>query len=160
MAADLFETYAITAIAAMLLGSLLFEGHVEPIIYPLALGAVSIIASIIGTFFVRLVGKSIMGALYFGLIGSGIIAAVGFYWVTNQFFGNPSVGSVYAHGTDILTIVNPQAIFFTSLIGLFVTLGMVLITEFYTSKRFGPVKNIASSVANSDTGGTFPTKSP
>ena len=145
MAADLFETYAITAIAAMLLGSLLFEGHVEPIIYPLALGAVSIVASIVGTFFVRLVGKSIMGALYFGLIGSGIIAAVGFYWVTNQFFGNPSAGSVYAHGTDILTIVNPQAIFFTSLIGLFVTLGMVLITEFYTSKRFGPVKNIAKA---------------
>src|SRR3990170_6903042 len=144
MAADLFETYAVTAIAAMLLGSLLFEGSSEPVIYPLALGAISVVASIVGTFFVRLIGKSIMGALYMGLVVSGVLAAAGFYWATNQFFGNFVVGPVFAQETDvIIQEINSQAIFFSSLIGLFVTLGMVLITEFYTSKNFDSVKNIA-----------------
>ena len=144
MAADLFETYAVTAIAAMLLGSLLFEGSSEPVIYPLALGSVSVVASIVGTFFVRLLGKSIMGALYLGLVVSGVLAAAGFYWATNQFFGNFVVGPVFAQETEvIIQEINSQAIFFSSLIGLFVTLGMVLITEFYTSKNFGSVKNIA-----------------
>ena len=144
MAADLFETYAVTAIAAMLLGSLLFEGSSEPVIYPLALGAISVVASIVGTFFVRLIGKSIMGALYMGLVVSGVLAAAGFYWATNQFFGNFVVGPVFAQETDvIIQEINSQAIFSSSLIGLFVTLGMVLITEFYTSKNFDSVKNIA-----------------
>ncbi|OGY21171.1 MAG: sodium-translocating pyrophosphatase [Candidatus Woykebacteria bacterium GWA1_44_8] len=150
MAADLFETYAVTAIAAMLLGSLLFPGNEEAVLYPLALGAGSIVASIIGTFFVRLIGKNIMGALYLGLIAAGIIAASGFYWLTNAFFGNdPLVSTVFAQGgsVDVVLVSRPEAgaVFLTSLIGLFVTLGMVVITEFYTSKRFGSVKNIANA---------------
>lgn len=144
MAADLFETYAVTSIAAMLLGSLLFDNKLEPIIYPLALGAVSIIASVIGTFFVKLLDRNIMGALYMGLIVSGVIAAFGFYWITNQFFGSLAAGPVFAQKVEVaIEEINSQAIFFSSLIGLFVTIGMVLITELYTSKNFSSVKNIA-----------------
>ena len=142
MAADLFETYAVTAIAAMLLGSLIFPGNENAVIYPLALGAVSAIASIIGTFFVRLAGKNIMGALYMGLIASGILASVGFYFLTDRFF-NVFVGTPLTIETDLG--IDPNAIFATTLIGLIITLGMVLITEFYTSKRFDPVKSIAQA---------------
>ena len=142
MAADLFETYAVTAIAAMLLGSLIFPGNENAVIYPLALGAVSAIASIIGTFFVRLAGKNIMGALYMGLIASGILASVGFYFLTDRFF-NVFVGTPLTIETDLG--IDPNAVFATTLIGLIITLGMVLITEFYTSKRFDPVKSIAQA---------------
>lgn len=150
MAADLFETYAVTAVAAMLLGSLVFPGSEEVLLYPLALGAVSIVASIIGTFFVRLVGQSIMGALYVGLFASGLLAAAGFYFITNNFFsGSGLVSTVFAQGfsVDVVLEEAPQAgaVFLTSLIGLVVTLGMVVITEVYTSKRFGSVKSIASA---------------
>src|SRR6185503_4684079 len=89
MAADLFETYAVTTIAAMLLGSILFKDNANVnlfILYPLALAAVSIFASIIGTFFVRLVKEQIMTALYKGLIVAGVLSAVGFYWVTKSLF--------------------------------------------------------------------------
>lgn len=130
MAADLFETYAVTSIAAMILGSLVFKGDSNAIIYPLALGAVSIGASVLGTFFVRLNGKAIMRALYQGLIGAGILSAIGFWWVTNVFWAGSS---------------NLNNIFYCSIIGLIVTLGMVLITEFYTSKNFGSVKAIAKA---------------
>lgn len=129
MAADLFETYAVTAIAAMLLGSIIFPGFENAIIYPLMLGAVSIIASIIGTFFVRLYGKNIMMALYQGLLVSGVLSALGFWFMTNRFW--PS------------SVVMP--LFVSSLVGLFVTLGMVIITEYYTSKNYGPVKSIAKA---------------
>jgi len=146
MAADLFETYAVTAIAAMLLGNLLFPGSDEAIIYPLALGAVSVVATVIGIFFVRLIGKNIMRALYLGLISSGVLAAAGFYWVTNAIIGNPAVTSVYAQGPEVLIMdLEASPLFITSLIGLFVTLGMVLITEFYTSKEGSSVKKIASA---------------
>ena len=146
MAADLFETYAVTAIAAMLLGSLIFPQVEKIVIFPLALGAVSIIASIIGTFFVRLIGGSIMGALYLGLVVSGGLAATGFYAVTNYFFGNPVLNEVFAHGTEVIQSgPEAQAIFISSLIGLLLTLGMVVITEFYTSKNFGSVKKIANA---------------
>jgi K(+)-stimulated pyrophosphate-energized sodium pump len=146
MAADLFETYAVTAIAAMLLGSLLFPDYQNAVLYPLALGAVSVVASIIGTFFVRLVGGSIMGALYQGLVVSGVLAAVGFYWVTDRLLGSPAVISAFAQSSEVqVPVLDPGDIFLTSLIGLFVTLGMVVITEFYTSKRFGSVKQIAKA---------------
>ena len=146
MAADLFETYAVTAIAAMLLGSLIYPSVEDVIIYPLALGAVSVIATVIGTFFVRLIGGSIMGALYLGLIVSGALAAVGFYQVTNYFFGDPLIVEVFAQETEVLfSGPDAQPIFLSSLIGLLLTIGMVVITEFYTSKNFGSVKNIAKA---------------
>lgn len=131
MAADLFETYSVTAIAAMLIGSLVFPGNENAIIYPLGLGAVSVVASIIGTFFVKLFGNRIMTALYIGLVVSGVLAGIGFWFVTKSF----GVGS----GQELTNL------FYASLIGLFVTIGMVVITEFYTSKNFRAVKDIANA---------------
>ena len=133
MAADLFETYAVTAIAAMILGNLIFDGSDSAILYPLALGSVSVFASIIGTLFVRLIGKNIMGALYIGLVVSGILAGIGFYFVT------------YSVWQDTQTSEQIFNLFTTSLIGLVVTLGIVVITEFYTSSRFTPVKSIVEA---------------
>ncbi|MDR3581904.1 MAG: sodium-translocating pyrophosphatase [Candidatus Pacebacteria bacterium] len=128
MAADLFETYAVTLTAGILLGSLTtaISGTVG---FPLLLGGVSIIASILGTFFVRL-GKngSIMGALYKGMAASLILAAVGFYFI-----------SMYVFGDNYLNI------FLSSLIGLAVTALMVVITDYYTAKKFRPVKSIAEA---------------
>jgi K(+)-stimulated pyrophosphate-energized sodium pump len=133
MAADLFETYAVTTIAAMLLGSLLFAGFGQAVIYPLVLGAVSIIASIIGTFFIKLGAKqNIMGALYKGLAVAGVLAAAAFYPVTNWLMA--------ANGT--YSAVN---IYLASLIGLAVTAAMMIITEYYTSTKYQPVKDIAGA---------------
>ena len=130
MAADLFETYAVTAIAAMLLGVIEFheyisKGNLYPVIYPLILGAISIIATIIGSFFVRL-GKSqnIMNALYKGVIVSGLISAIAFYPVTKYFMAGLGL--------------NTCKLYVTSLIGL-------VITEYYTSGKFGPVRYIANA---------------
>ncbi|KKT53095.1 MAG: K(+)-insensitive pyrophosphate-energized proton pump [Parcubacteria group bacterium GW2011_GWC2_44_22] len=133
MAADLFETYAVTTIAAMLLGSLLFPGQPLVLWYPLVLGGVAIIASVVGTFFIKLSARgSIMGALYKGLIWSGVLAAIGFYWVTNQFFaGNPAIDS--------------QKLFFSAAIGLVVTGLLFYITEYYTSTEHRPVRSIAEA---------------
>jgi len=141
MAADLFETYAVTAIAAMILGSLVLPNFANAIVFPLALGAVSIVASILGIFFVKLSAKdkkkavkdvNIMGALYKGLIASSIIALVGFYFVTKSvMIGN----GLYTY----------QNIFLTSLVGILVTAAMVVVTEYYTSKKYRPVKSIAES---------------
>ncbi len=129
MAADLFETYAVTIIAAMLLGSIVYPGNTIFILYPLALGALSIFASIIGTFFVRLIGDGIMTALYKGLAVAGVLAALGFYWITNNLF----------------TATNFKGLFISSLVGLAVTAAMVVITEYYTSKKFFPVQSIAKA---------------
>ena len=132
MAADLFETYAVTAIAAMILGALIFPGS-QVVILPLLLGAVSILASVMGTFFVRL-GKSenIMAALYKGLAVSGVLAAIGFYFVIRQFdFSGLGFSSL--------------KLYFASLVGILVTAGMMLITEYYTSKKYKPVRSIAQS---------------
>ena len=130
MAADLFETYAITAVAAMLLGSLLFTSQIA-ILYPLVLGGISIVASILGTFFVRLSGKKIMNALYKGLIAAAILAAIGFYFATQWLMGN--------------IIEEPLNIFYASLVGIVLTLLMVIITEYYTSTKYKPVRTIAES---------------
>jgi K(+)-stimulated pyrophosphate-energized sodium pump len=129
MAADLFETYAVTVIATMLLGGLTATA-VGPgaVIYPIALGGVSIIASIIGTFFVSTKTGNIMGALYKGVIVSGLIAAVLFYFVTNAVF--PEGGT---------------PIYFAALIGLLLTAAMVVITEYYTGTNFSPVKTVAAA---------------
>ncbi len=133
MAADLFETYAVTSVAAMLLGALVFPGRVEFVIYPLLLGGVSIIASIIGSFFVRL-GKSgnIMYALYKGLGVAAALALVGFYFVTRAFMGN--VGGV-----------DTTRLFLAALIGIAITVALVYITDYYTSSQFKPVKRIAEA---------------
>jgi K(+)-stimulated pyrophosphate-energized sodium pump len=133
MAADLFETYAVTAVAAMLLGSLLFSGWENAILYPLVLGGVSIIASIIGSFFIRLGSKkNIMAALYKGLIASGVVSAIAFYPVTMWLLG----------ANDKYDVIK---LYLASLIGLIVTGGMVIITEYYTAKQYKPVKDIAAA---------------
>lgn len=134
MAADLFETYAVTTIATMILGTLIFGNYAEnAILYPLVLGAISIISSIIGTFFVRLgKKKNIMGALYKGLIASGIISAVAFYPATKYIMeDNGKYSSLN--------------LYFASLVGLVVTGAMVIITEYYTSTSYKPVKDIAKA---------------
>jgi len=133
MAADLFETYAVTSIAAMLLGSLLFTDFSNAVLFPLALGAVSIIASIIGTFFIKLGGKeNIMAALYKGLAAAGVIAAIAFYPVTRWLMGNNGQYSI-------------SSIYFSALVGLAVTAAVVVITEYYTSTKYKPVKEIAEA---------------
>ena len=137
MAADLFETYAVTIIATMLLGSLLAPvlGN-SVILYPLVLGAVSIVASIIGTFFVRTSdGGKIMGALYKGMIVSGILAAIAFYPITNIM---------------MIDTGNTSGIFGSALIGLALTAAMVVITEYYTSTDYAPVKTIADASLTGD----------
>ena len=131
MAADLFETYAVTIIATMLLAGVLGLGN-EAILYPLALGAVSIIASIIGTFFVKVSDSgSIMGALYKGLIVSGVLAAIAFYFVT----------------IDMGMGMN---LFYASLIGLALTAWMVVVTEYYTATEHKPVQHIAEASKTGD----------
>jgi K(+)-stimulated pyrophosphate-energized sodium pump len=138
MAADLFETYAVTLVATMVLGSLLISNNPNAIIYPLALGAISIVTSIIGTFFVKL-GKSnnIMGALYKGLIVAGVLAAAAFYPVTKKLLGE----SININHFQVSTL----NIYLASLIGLAVTAAMVVITEYYTSTKYKPVRDIAKS---------------
>jgi K(+)-stimulated pyrophosphate-energized sodium pump len=133
MAADLFETYAVTIIATMLLGALVMKGFDNAVIYPLMLGAVSILASIVGTFFVSArKGGKIMNALYRGLIVSGVISAVAFWYVTERFMAGNNAYSV-------------QAIYYTALIGLAVTAALVVITEYYTATEYKPVRGIAES---------------
>ena len=133
MAADLFETYGVTLIATMLLGSLLIEGTDVGVIYPLVLGAISIVASIIGTFFVKTKeGGSVMGALYKGVIISGVIAAIAFYPVTNMMMGN-------------LEGYSSMGIYMSSLIGLVLTAFMVWITEYYTGTEYSPVQKVANA---------------
>ena len=133
MAADLFETYAVTAVAAMFLGSLLFTGYDNAILYPLVLGGISIVASIIGTWFIKLKSKkNIMGALYKGLIAAGVLAAIGFYPATKWLMDGNGEYSV-------------NSLFFASLIGLAVTAGLIVITEYYTSTKYKPVKEIADA---------------
>ena len=129
MAADLFETYAVTIIATMLLGGLVFSGEQanNAILYPLVLGSVSIIASIIGMFFVKLKeGGTIMGALYKGVIISGVIAAIAFYPVTDMM--NMGIN-----------------LWYSALIGLALTAFMVVVTEYYTSTDYSPVRKIADA---------------
>ncbi|MDJ0907733.1 MAG: sodium-translocating pyrophosphatase [Woeseiaceae bacterium] len=137
MAADLFETYAVTIIATMLLGGLVATTlGAEAVIYPLVLGAASIVASIIGTFFVRTSqGGKIMGALYRGMIVAGVLAGAAFYPITTMMFGD----SGEANG-----------IYFSALIGLALTAAMVVITEYYTGTEFKPVKTIAESSLTGD----------
>ncbi len=143
MAADLFETYAVTVVATMLLGGLLFTGQqTNAVIYPLVLGGVSIIASVIGTFFVKYIpGKKIMNALYRGLIVAGALSAVAFLVVTWFMMGNVTL----SNGHNAL-----WPLFSASLIGLALTALMVVITEYYTATEYSPVRNIAKASTTGD----------
>jgi K(+)-stimulated pyrophosphate-energized sodium pump len=133
MAADLFETYAVTAIATMVLSGLLFVGNEKAVIYPLVLGGVSIIASIAGTFFIRLGKKqNIMQSLYKGLAASGILSLIAFYPVTKWLMSDLA-------GYDV------NKIYASSVIGLVLATAMVWITEYYTSTEYNPVKQIAKA---------------
>ena len=145
MAADLFETYAVTVVATMLLGSLLVVGETatNAVIYPLVLGGVSIVASIIGTFFVKVSqGGKIMNALYKGLIVSAVLAAIAFYPITTNLFPN----GLMLEG-NLVTSIN---IFYSALIGLALTAAMVIITEYYTATEYSPVRKIAEASTTGD----------
>ena len=133
MAADLFETYAVTTIAAMMLGNTIFNGFDGALVYPLALGGIAIFASIIGTWFVSL-GKSrnIMGAMYKGLAVAGVLSAIAFYPTTNVLMkmnGQFSVANLFG----------------CTIVGLIVTALLVIITEYYTSTKYAPVRSIANA---------------
>jgi K(+)-stimulated pyrophosphate-energized sodium pump len=135
MAADLFETYAVTAIATMLLGSLLYPGKFTLVVYPLFLGGISIIASIVGSWFVRLPRNGwIMGALYRGLLVSAVIALAGFVAVT-LVLDNGGYFSGFDH-----PVIN---LFWCAVIGVAITVAIVGVTEFFTGAQFWPVRTIA-----------------
>ncbi len=133
MAADLFETYAVSAIAVILLGAAVFPDYANAIVYPLLIGAASIVTTIIGTWFVRL-GKSqkVMPALYKSLAVTGILSAIAFWPITQKIMG----------GNGKYTTMN---LFLAALVGLVVTALIVVITEYYTSKSYSPVKKIAEA---------------
>ena len=134
MAADLFETYAVTVIATMLLGGLIAdELGANAVIYPIALGGASIIASIIGTFFVGTRSGKIMRALYKGVIVSGVLAAAAFYPITTSLMGAGSIN-----------------LYLAALIGLALTAAMVVITEYYTGADYSPVKKVAAASTTGD----------
>ncbi len=134
MAADLFETYAVTLVATMLLGGLLFARHgadaaFAAVIYPLALGAASIVSSIIGTFFVSTrEGGKIMNALYKGVLVSGVVSAGAFYYITGQIMPGAAA-----------------PLYGCTLIGLGLTAAMIMITEYYTATEYSPVRKVAAA---------------
>ncbi|ADL54696.1 sodium-translocating pyrophosphatase [Gallionella capsiferriformans] len=134
MAADLFETYAVTIIATMMLGGLLMTNAGEnAVIYPLVLGGFSIIASIVGTYFVKArPGGKIMNALYRGLAVSAVLALIAFYPLTQWIMGNNGVYSV-------------DALYGSTVIGLLLTAALVWITEYYTATEYAPVRHIAAA---------------
>ena len=138
MAADLFETYAVTIVDTMMIGALSATGDTMRMVeYPLVLGAVSIVASIIGTFFVKyLPGKKIMTALYRGLIVAGVIAAVAFWFVGDFVFSAPKM---------LPEGVTTTHLFGSALIGLVLTALMVVITEYYTGTEYKPVQTVAEA---------------
>jgi K(+)-stimulated pyrophosphate-energized sodium pump len=141
MAADLFETYVVTAVAAMLLGNIYFPDFKIAMVYPLALAGVSIIASIIGIYFVRLGSRNnIMGALYKGLAASAILATPAFYFIT-QAFMKDNVATVGGQTTSY----SISALFGASLVGIIVTAALVIITDYYTSSKYSPVRIIAKA---------------
>lgn len=133
MAADLFETYVVTLVAAMLLGASVFVNNLNAFYFPLAIGGMGIFASIIGTLFVKTgANKKIMPALYKGLIVASLISVVAFWYITKIFMaGNGSFSNLN--------------LYLSTLIGIAVTVGMVVITEYFTSKDYWPVKYISNA---------------
>ena len=142
MAADLFETYAVTMVATMLLASIYFTGSAQEtlLMYPLAIGGICIIASVIGSLFVRL-GKSnnIMGALYKGLIVTGLLSAGGIYYLSEYIIG---FDTIFYASEKVFTGMD---LFYCTLVGLAVTAALVVVTEYYTSTAFRPVHSIAKA---------------
>ena len=146
MAADLFETYAVTAVAVMLLGVLSFniEAAREVAVYPLILGGVAILASIVGALSVRSKSGNVEGALYKGLIVSGVLSAIAFYPVTDWLMSDPLQFNV-ADPESALAGASVTDLWFCALIGIAVTAGLFIVTDYYTSTRFRPVKTIAKA---------------
>jgi K(+)-stimulated pyrophosphate-energized sodium pump len=136
MAADLFETYAVTLVATMLLGGLMMSGMGEnAVLYPLALGAASIVSSIVGTFFVKTSeGGKIMNALYKGVIVSGLISAAAFWFITEALMPNTA---------DAPSL--QLRMFGCTIIGLALTAAMIVITEYYTATEYSPVQKVAAA---------------
>ncbi|MBI3385749.1 sodium-translocating pyrophosphatase [Candidatus Gottesmanbacteria bacterium] len=133
MAADLFETYVVTTVAAILLGHLTMPSDANAVVFPMVIGAAGIIASIVGTFFVKLgSSKEIMQALYKGLLATAMLGAIFFYFITNALMAGNGIYGV-------------APLYWSSLLGIIVTVGMVAITEFFTSKGFPSVKKIAEA---------------
>src|SRR5580658_636113 len=129
MAADLFETYAVTIVATMLLGGLtLHDAGANGPVYPLALGAASIIASIIGTFFVRVTGGKIMNALYKGVVVSALLSGIAFYFITQNLMPEQA-----------------SSLFACTIVGLALTAALIVITEYYTATEYGPVRKVAAA---------------
>jgi K(+)-stimulated pyrophosphate-energized sodium pump len=139
MAADLFETYAVTAVAVMLLGVLTFSDQTQVAVYPLLLGAASILASIAGAYAVRSRAGNVERALYKGLIVSGGLSAIAFYPITHFVMSNLSFKTVQAH----LGTPSVLRLYLCSLIGIGVTAALFVITDYYTSTRFSPVRKTA-----------------
>lgn len=132
MAADIFETYVVTAIASMILGQLLFPGYERAVVFPVLILAMGIFASVLGSFFVKLTGKNIMKALYRGMVATAILCAVLFYPVTWALMGDNGIYPVLS-------------LYLAALVGVVVTGGMVVITEYYTGTKYSPVIGLATA---------------
>jgi len=150
MAADLFETYVVTIAATMILGSILFPAALDLVLYPMAIGGVCILTSIIGTFFVKL-GKgstNVMGALYKGLIATGVLSVAAIYLVTMFVLDNgvgtvSEVGRVLANGEA--ASFSGMDLFLCSVVGLIITFLIVMVTEYYTGTKYRPVRSVAAA---------------
>lgn len=144
MAADLFETYAVTIIATMLLGHLMFPESSAALLYPLVLGAISIIGSMIGTIFVRATKKeNIMKALYKGLIVSGVVSAILFIPATMSMVTKSTLAVTWGSYSITPIAGDWSHVYMASLVGLIITILMMIFTEYYTSTEYRPVRSIA-----------------